>query len=127
MRTTSRVRWASLALALSILVPTQLAAADGKGKRSISECTSFDQKDRDDEDGVDMTIQNSCSVAVACHIKWDLTCAPESKKHRSRKTESHAFALDSTNGITLTASSARCGDDSWAIDEISWSCDPQKD
>lgn len=127
MRTTSRVRWACFALALTILVPAQLAVADGKTKRSISECTSFDQKDRDAEDGVDLSVQNNCTVAVSCHISWDLTCAPDSKKRRSRKSESHAFALDSDNGLTLTASASRCGDDSWSIDDISWSCEPKKD
>jgi hypothetical protein len=126
MRTTARARWATLALALTLALPTQLAAADGK-KKSVDECTSFDQQDRDDDDGVDFTIHNSCSMPVACSIRWTLTCAPESKKRRSRKTDSHAFQLDAANGITLAASTAKCGDDGWSIDDISWACAPARD
>lgn len=139
MRSIRRARWASLALALSIALPAQLAAADQKTggssgtaakkkeRRSISECTSFDQRDREEEDGVDFMVTNSCSVPVACSMRWTVTCAPESKKRRSRKSDSHAFSLDASNGITLTASTARCGDDGWSIDDISWSCAPSQD
>jgi hypothetical protein len=134
MRSTSRpARWATLALALSLAVPAQLAVADQKPgtakkkprpRKSIAECTSFEQRDRDAEDGVDLFVNNGCTVPVACSMQWTVTCAPESKKRRSRKSESHDFALDASNGITLTASTARCGDDGWSIDSISWSCAP---
>jgi hypothetical protein len=126
MRTTRRARWALFALALSLVIPTQLATADKK-KRSVDDCTSFDQKDRDDEEGVDFSIQNSCSMPVACSLQWTVTCAPESKKRKSRKRDSHSFQLDASNGITLTASTARCGDDGWQVDDISWSCAPARD
>jgi len=137
-----RARWATLALALSIALPVQLVAADDaaaddkpaagtakkkRERRSISECTSFDQRDREDEDGVDFMVNNSCSVPVACSMRWTVTCAPESKKRRSRKSDSHTFSLDASNGITVTASTTRCGDDGWSIDDISWSCAPSQD
>ena len=108
MRTIHRARWALYALALSLAIPTQLAAADNKSKRkSVDDCTSFDQRDRDDETGVDFSINNSCSMPVSCSIRWAVTCAPESKKRKSRKADSHSFQLDASNGITLTASAAR--------------------
>jgi hypothetical protein len=130
-----RARWATLALALTIAVPaiadvgtSDTASPDGKKKkRSISECTSFDQRDRDTEDGVDFTINNSCTVPVACSMRWTVTCAPQSKKRRSRKSDSHAFQLAADAGIKLTASAERCGDDGWSVDDISWSCNPSED
>ena len=133
MRSIRRARWACFALALSLVLPTQLAVADDaktrpmKKKKSVDECTSFDQRDRDEEDGVDFSIHNSCSMPVSCSIRWAVTCAPESKKRRSRKSDSHAFQLDASNGITLTASTSRCGDDGWQVDDISWSCAPARD
>jgi len=135
MRTIRRARWALLALALSIAMPTQLAVADDnaskttakKKRRSVDECTSFDQKDRDDEEGVDFSVNNSCSMPVACSVRWRVTCAPESKKRRSRKSDSQSFQLDASNGLTVTASTARCGDDGWQVDDISWACEPARD
>jgi hypothetical protein len=134
MRSISRARWATLALALSIALP-QLAVADrktdGSAKKkvraSVAECTSFDQQDREDEDGVDFSVNNSCSMPVECSMRWTVTCAPDSKKRRSRKTDNRSFALDADNGITLTASTAQCGDDGWSVGEISWSCAPSQD
>jgi hypothetical protein len=128
-----RARWATFALALCLAMPAQLAIADDKPaktekkKKSLSECTSFDQRDRDDETGVDFLINNSCTVPVACSMQWTLTCAPESKKRRSRKTDSHDFRLAADAGVTLTASTDRCGDDGWSLDNISWSCAPSDD
>jgi hypothetical protein len=133
MRSTSvRARWASCALALCLAIPTPLALADeGERKKpsrkTVAECTSFEQTDRETEDGVDFSVRNACSMPVSCSLSWALTCAPASKKSRSRKVDTHAFQLDADNGITLTASTARCGDDGWAIDSITWSCAPASD
>lgn len=135
MRSISRrARGATLALALSIVLPAGVVVADdhapstgAKKRRSIAECTTFDQRDRDDETGVDFIVQNGCTAPVACELRWTVTCAPESRKRRSRKSDSHAFALEPDAGITLTASTARCGDDGWEVDDISWSCEPSHD
>jgi hypothetical protein len=135
MRSSSRrARGASSALALSVaiavVVPSPLALADDRRKpsrRTVAECTAFEQTDRETEDGVDFSIRNACSMPVTCSLSWAVTCAPESKKRRSRKVDSHDFQLDADAAITLTASTARCGDDGWAIDGISWSCAPARD
>jgi hypothetical protein len=130
MRSIHRARWATFALALTIALP---AAADRKPdvkkkeRKSVSECTSFDQRDREDEEGVDFSVNNSCSMPVSCSMSWTVTCAPDSKKRRSRKSDSKSFALDADNGITLTASTARCGDDGWSVGDISWACSPSQD
>lgn len=129
MRSPCRARWSICAVALSVVAVSPAVLADSKSsgkkpsKRTISACTSFDQLDRADEDGVDFSITSSCDVELACGIKWKLTCAPESKK---RKTFREAAAFNLTTGTTagVTASSARCGHDGWEIAEITWSCEP---
>jgi hypothetical protein len=140
MRSMSRrARWAICALALAIALPAAAdrkdrknrgsgasGAAEKKKVKSIAECTAFDQVDREAEDGVDFSVHNSCGAPLACSIQWTVTCAPESKKRRSRKVESQSFGLESSTGITLTASAARCGNDSWSLSGISWNCAPRQ-
>jgi hypothetical protein len=127
MRSIPGARGASLALVLALVIPADLAFADERRRKSVSECTSFSQEDRATEDGVDFSIRNACSMPVSCALSFTVTCAPESKKRRSRKASSHAFDLAADAGITVTASAERCGDDGWSIDDISWSCNPARD
>ena len=123
-----RARWATFALALAIALPAPLYAdtPTPKKKKSVAECTSFDQSDRDEEDGVDFSVHNACSIPVSCSVSWALTCSPQSKKRRSRRVDSHAFQLDAEHGLSVTASSSRCGESDWSIDHITWSCQPSK-
>lgn len=126
MRANSWTRWATCALALSICVPAALADRGGNTKKSIASCTAFDQQDKDD-DKVQFTINNTCSVPVDCSISWRVVCAPDSKKRRASHPGSAKLALG--NGATLSAqaSAAVCGDDGWSIDSINWTCEPNKD
>ncbi len=122
MRSARRARWATCAIAISICVP---AAADRHG-RSLSDCTTFDQADKG-EDAVAFSIKNGCTVPVDCSISWRVVCAPASKKRKSVHPSAAKLAL--TEGMTSSAeaSAAVCGDDSWTIDGIEWSCQPNKD
>lgn len=124
MRSTSWARWATCALAIMIIVPA--AAAKDEGRRSISSCTSFDQTDRDEET-VELTIHNSCSIPVDCSISWRVVCAPDSKKRRAAHPGSKKVSLPSAGTTSAQASAAICGDDAFAIDSIQWSCQPNKD
>lgn len=123
MRAASWTRWATCALAISICVP--VAVADG-GKKSISDCTSFGQEDKGD-DKVQFTIQNTCTIPVDCAISWRLVCAPQSKKRRASHVGAAKLAFTSSSTQTAEASASVCGDDSWSLDNISWSCQPNKD
>jgi hypothetical protein len=128
MRSENGARWAGCALALMSLL-SSTAIADGKhvkkNKSSVAECASFDQKDSGDTT-VDFTITNACSINVECSVTWSVTCAPDTK-HRSRKQEGASFNLAATEVKTTQADASRCGDDGWAIDDVSWSCAPSKD
>ncbi len=124
MRPTSWMRWATCALAMMIVVPAALA--DRSSKKSLADCTSFDQVDKD-EDTVEFTIHNSCTVPVDCAMSWRVVCAPDSKKRRSSHPGSAKLALTNAGMGSAQATAAVCGDDSWTIDSISWSCEPNKD
>jgi len=123
MRSTFWARWATCALAITVVVP--VAAADRKPK-SLSDCTSFVQEDKD-EDKVSFKIQNTCSMPVDCTVSWRVVCAPASKKRRAAHPGSQKLTLDTGASLSAEASAAVCGDDSFAIDQISWSCQPNKE
>jgi hypothetical protein len=130
MRPSSRrAPWQGLALlAVCTLSPTAFAdQADRPAKkpsRSVAACTTFDQTDRDSEDGVDFKVTSTCDVKLACSIKWKLTCSPESKKKRRSTWEGYAFELAGPDAAETTASAASCGNEGWEIASISWSCQP---
>jgi len=113
----------ALAVLCSLVVPVAIVAAEGKKKVPVSECASFDQQDREDEDGVDLTVSSGCEVKLACSVKWTVTCAPDSK-HPKRKKEAVTFDLENGQSQTASASVTACGLKGWEITDISWSCDP---
>ena len=123
MRSTCWTRWATCALALSICVPVALA---DRGYKSVSTCTSFGQQDKDD-DKVQFTIHNTCTVPVDCSITWRVVCAPESKKRRAVHAGAAKLALTNNSVQSAEASAAMCGDASWSLDGISWSCQPNNE
>ena len=122
MRTVCWVRWATCALAISIVVP---ASAD-RARRSLSSCTSFDQADRGD-DKVAFTVHNACTIPIDCSVSWRVVCAPDSKKRRAAHPSSVKFAIADGGSQSAEASAAICGDDGWAIDSVHWTCLPNKD
>ncbi|MGE0547853.1 MAG: hypothetical protein AB7O24_02835 [Kofleriaceae bacterium] len=119
------LRWASCALSLVTVALVPSAAAE-RSRKSLAECTSFDQADKGD-DLVELTIRNSCTVPVDCSISWRLVCAPEAKKRRTSHRGSAKLALSANTAHTAEASATACGDDSWMIDSIQWSCEPNRD
>jgi hypothetical protein len=123
MRSATWTRWAACALAISICIPVAIA---DRGKKSISECTTFGQEDKGD-DKVQFSIQSSCDIPVDCSITWRVVCAPESKKRRAAHAGAAKLALTLNSTQTADASAAMCGADSWSIDSIVWSCQPNRD
>jgi hypothetical protein len=121
MRATQWARWATCALAISICVP---AFADRK--RSLSDCTAFDQAEKG-EDGMEMTIHNKCTIPVDCTLSWRVVCAPKSKARRSVHPGSAKFAVTEGAAQSTAATAAVCGDDSWEIGDVQWTCQPAKD
>ena len=122
MRTVCWARWATCALAISIVVP---AFAD-RPPRSIHACTRFDQTDVAD-DRVAFTIRNGCAIPLDCAVSWRVVCAPDARKRRSVHPASVKLAIADGASEAAEASAAVCGDDSWRIDSVAWSCLPHKE
>lgn len=124
----SWTRWATCALALSICMPVAIADRGGGGapRKSLASCTTFDQQDKDD-DKVEFTIHNTCTVPIDCSISWRVVCAPESKKRRATHPGLAKLALANNTTQSTQASASVCGDAGWSIEAISWSCQPTAD
>lgn len=122
MRSMTVARWATCALALGIFVSSAAAS-----KRSIAACTTFDQVDKDD-DSVEFTVKNSCSIPVDCSLSWEVICAPTSKTRRVVHADSAKLSLAADRGVqNKVVSAAVCGDDSWTISGVVWSCAANND
>jgi len=123
MRSTPWARWATCALAVSILTVPALAKGT---KKSLAECTSFKQTEKG-EDTIELTIQNSCKVPVDCSIKWRVVCAPDAPKRRAVHEKTSKMTLAEGAGSAAEATASVCGDDSFSIDSIQWGCEANKD
>ena len=127
MRSRNGARWAWCALALvSLIAPASAQPDKHERKKTVGDCATFDQKENPDAT-VDFTVTNACTIKVECSVTWSVTCAPDSPKRRSSKHEGASFNLETSQAKTSTASAARCGDDGWSIDDVTWSCAPSKD
>ncbi len=130
MRSIRRARRVRSILALALVCLSSSVGADGarplkRDKGSITACTSFTQRDASD-DAVEFTVANACTMPIECTITWAVVCAPDTKR-KSRKQEGAAFTLATSESRVTTASAARCGDDGWSIDDVSWQCAPSRD
>jgi hypothetical protein len=121
MRAIHRVRWVSFTLAL-----VSLPALADEHKKSVGDCAAFDQASKG-EDAMAFTIKNACTMPLDCTIEWRVVCAPASKKRRAVHPTSAKLALVDGTSQTREASAAMCGDDDWTIDDVGWSCEPNKD
>ena len=126
MRHVLWTRGASLALALSICVPAFSVPALADHQKSVSDCTAFDEAEKGD-DTLQLTVHNSCAIPVDCTLSWTVVCAPRSSKRRAAHGSSTKFSLDSAATQSTDASAAVCGDDSWTIQDVTWSCQPKDD
>ena len=123
MRSTKWARWATCALAVSILA----VPAFGKtAKKSLADCTTFTQTEKG-EDTISLAIHNSCKVPLDCSIKWRVVCAPDAPKRRAVHAKTSKLTLTEGTGGGAEATATICGDDSFAIDSSTWGCEPNKD
>ena len=121
MRPATLGRWAMCALVLSIGT-TALA----EKKKSLADCTSFEQTEKND-DTVTLSVKNSCTIPLDCSMSWRVVCAPDSKKRRSVHPNEVKSTLDPTTELQRDATAAICGDDTWTLDSVTWTCAPNKD
>ena len=125
MRSALWARWATCALAISIGIPA-FPAFGGDKRKSLADCTSFDQADKGD-DGVQFTIHNTCTIPVDCAITWNLVCAPDSHKRRAVHANTSKLSLTVGGAESADATTSTCGDAGWTIQDVQWSCQVAKD
>jgi hypothetical protein len=123
MRSMFWARWATCALAITVAFPLAVSFADTK--KSVNDCTAFDQTNKG-EDAVQFTLHNTCSVGLSCTINWQVTCVSR-KKVRTVHPGSITLALVDTTVQTAEASASVCAADSWSIGQVQWSCQPNRD
>jgi cell division septation protein DedD len=124
---TARLVGVAALCALAVLTATLApAAADPPRRRSLAQCTAFEQREKD-EVSVELTVRNTCTVPINCRVSWRLVCAPESKKRRKVTPGSVAFTLAEASAQVTEASAAECGDASWMIKDVIWRCDSSKE
>lgn len=125
-RPTTLGRRALVCLALATLCSPAAAQSKKKVKKKtpVSVCAHFDQVDKDD-DGVDLVVANRCDIKLSCSVSWTLTCAPASAR-ASRTQHASAFELEVGSDQRTLASPAACGNDGWVLDDVSWSCRPER-
>jgi hypothetical protein len=126
MRSMTGARWATCALAAMIVVPFVTSASVAGSKKSLDDCTSFEQVETSDE-SMDLTIKSTCSIPIDCTVSWRVVCAPESKKRRATHRGAAKMAFPTVDTKSAQASAAVCGDDPWVLDSINWACEPNKD
>jgi hypothetical protein len=125
MRSMTGARWATCALAAMMFV-TACAPASAGGKKSLDDCTSFEQVETSEE-AMSLTIKSTCSIPIDCNVSWRVVCAPESKKRRSTHRSAAKMQFPTVDTKSAQASAAVCGDDPWVLDSIHWACEPNKD
>jgi hypothetical protein len=88
----------------------------------VADCTDIGERELDGEDGVEVIVNNRCTLPVSCTVEWTLVCAPRSKKRRARHRGKQQFTVASGSAGNARASAQRCGDDSWELSGITWAC-----
>ena len=58
-------------------------------------------------------------------VDLGLTCAPDTAKV-SRSQHASAFELDMGTDQSTLASPTACGYDGWVLDDVTWSCQPER-
>lgn len=100
------------------------AATAAKPKRvKIARCVKYSQKRGSDEQSVNVGLRNQCRYAVSCTVEWKITCEDDDADTPARV---QARTVDLGRGAReiINASAAACGDASWAVDDIKWTCEP---
>ena len=118
MRKAPLAAWLACVIALGATLASPHVAAQKKSTkrvRAISACVKYDRSQADD--GLTLSLDNTCNLDVECSMKWTLRC-DEGPRHAGSTTLEIARGTEST----AFASADQCGEDGWRITGIKWSC-----
>lgn len=86
----------------------------------ITSCIDYDQDVRDD--GIELSLVNTCDVDVDCAMSWTLRCDGAKPK---RKTA--ALIMARGESASAFASAEACGEEGWRVTSVTWGCRGQDD
>lgn len=93
-------------------------------KNKIARCVKYSQKKGADQQSVDVGLRNRCRYNVSCTVEWKVSCEDDDADTPPRE-QARTVDLDRGAAEIISASAAVCGDGSWAVDDIRWTCEPQ--
>ena len=99
-------------------VPEAAAQAKPKGKAPVSRCVRFSQEKSGDA-ALALTLKNRCDADLSCSVGWSVRCDADTD---GKRKEREVFTLLDDATYTVTASADVCGDDGWAINDVTWAC-----
>jgi hypothetical protein len=103
------------------LVSVALAAPARAGGSSANECVNV--RSAELSTGLAFDVENACEKRLSCALSWSLTCSNASGRTTSKTKQEARFLLGASDTQHTLGSSAACKD-SWAIDDVAWSCAP---
>jgi hypothetical protein len=86
-----------------------------EARRDVSRCVKYVQRQKDD--GLDLNLDSSCDMDLACSVSWVLSCEGSADRN-----EASAFELLAGTAYGVSASAGVCGDSGWSIKRVRWSC-----
>jgi len=99
------------------------AEPKAKVKSSLSRCVRYGQTMGSDKQSVDIKLRNRCRVPVSCSLERKVSCDADEAGTDPREF-ADVMKLSKGARDSINASAAACGDDGWAITDITWECEP---
>lgn len=110
----------ALALATAPSAVAQKKPKKPKKKPSVTRCMDYSQDLGDD--GMNVTLKNSCEFDVDCHLSWKVYCVKDDESPGSRHNGSSSVSIPESDTGSVFASAAVCGEQGWRIGNVRWTC-----
>ena len=124
MRLSRAAQWVTCAFfAIGVASAGDVRGGPKRGKKRASKMTCMKYSQAMSESGVDLTLRSGCEARVTCEIRWVVRCGDDDKDTAKRQF-AESFSLDHGDAHRAEPSAAVCGDESWEIDDVRWSCQP---
>ena len=111
------------ALAASALAFAVALSATAGAAESVDDCVAISRTEL--STGLTFEVKNNCDRKLSCSMGWRLSCENASGKTTSSSRESATFGMSASSEHKVNGSAASCKD-GWKIDDVTWTCSPQK-
>lgn len=87
----------------------------GRAAPAVNRCVALEQSTEGQK--LELMLKNGCGQELSCNVGWSVRCG-----RSAARRDGETFGLVENERRTVTASAADCGNDSWQIGDIRWSC-----